>query len=146
MSTTTADLLLDITKYLTYRKVVKGYGKDCFCDYMPDQPDRIVALYEYSGGGTVTGVEAVERSVQVTVRSNSDDPNWARKKAWEIFNILDTPLDRVLDLRELEPKYEPSIGIRWAVSYARQTPFKIGVDKSNRVRYGFNMGITTYRD
>jgi hypothetical protein len=135
-----ADLLLDLIEYLTHKGVVAGDAIDCFRDVMPDEPDKVISLYEYSGRGTTTGVGAVDRSVQIVVRSGRDDPDWARVKAWEIFNELDTPEDRVLDTREI---YN---GTRWAVLYARQTPFKVEVDQSGRVKYGFNMGVATHRD
>jgi len=136
------DLLLDLVKFLTYKNVVEGDAIDCFRDTMPDSPDEIVSLYEYAGRGTATGVNAVDRSVQITVRSGQHNPDWSRVKAWEIFNVLDTPEDRTLDMREINP----TLTSRWAVIYARQTPFKVEVDSQGRVKYGFNIGVITYRD
>jgi hypothetical protein len=135
------DLLLDLAKYLISERIARGLAFDIFCDLIPDKPDKVVVLHEYAGPPTTTGVTCVDRSVQISVRSSREEPEWAKKKAWEIFNLLDNPLDRTLDTRE-----HISPGTLWGVVWARQTPFKIGVDQSNRVTYGFNIGISTGRD
>ncbi len=136
-----ADLLLDLINYLESLVIVAGDGIDSFRDFMPDEPDKLVVLNEYAGSGTQTGAAGVSRSVQVMVRASPDDPEWAKNKAWEIFNVLDTPEDRVLDTREhIVPD------VRWAVIVARQTPFKIKVDENARSIYGFNLGVVTSRD
>jgi len=129
-----ADLLLDITTYLTSQGLAQGDGVDVFRDFAPDTPDDVVVLSEYGGAGTATGVEAVERFVQVKVRSL--EPGIAKQKAWDIFNVLDVPLDRVINLTQE----------RWSIITARQTPFKLQVDSQNRVSWAFNLWIVTYRD
>jgi len=128
-----ADLLLDIIDYLKAAGLVSGDGIDAFRDFAPEAPDSVVVLYEYAG---VVGfaTAAVVRSVQVVARDG--DAATAKQKVWAIFNVLDSPDDRILNLT----------ATRWAVVEAKQTPFKIGVDESNRVLWGFNLGITTYRD
>lgn len=136
-----ADLLKDIVNYLTYLGVVQGEAIDCFCDYQPEEPDNVVILQEYVGPPTTTGVSAMDRNIQVIARCNADDPVWAKDKIWEIFNLLDRPEERVLDLREVYP-----YGTRWGVYYSRGSPFKMGVDPAGRIKYVFNFGVTTYRD
>lgn len=136
-----ADLLKDLAGYLFYEGAIDGEAIDTFCDYEPDEPDEIISLHEYAGPPTATGVEALDRNVQVVVRTLPENVEWARAKIWEIFNLLDTPTDRVLDTREHYPN-----GTRWGVLFSRQTPFMMGRDPVGRVKYAFNIGITTYRD
>lgn len=137
-----ADLLLDLIEYLQEEGLVTGDGIDAFRDHMPDSPDRLIAIQEYPGAGSSTGVDTTRRSLQVSVRSDSDNPSWAKEKCWEIYNLLDTPLDQVHDLRE----HITMISDRWMVISPRQTPFKSSIDNNARVIYSFNMGVTTYRD
>jgi hypothetical protein len=136
-----SDLLMDLAEYLADEGVTEGPNVDTFLDDRPEEPDKVVSLIEYAGSPTPTGSNVVERSIQVSVRSSLADPNWARTKIWEIFNKLDTPVDRILDLREDDYGAE-----RWGVLYARQSPFFLLRDQNGRVVYTFNMGITTYRD
>ncbi|MBT9168521.1 MAG: hypothetical protein DDT19_01867 [Syntrophomonadaceae bacterium] len=136
-----ADLLLDLINRLRLLAIVVGDGIDSFRDFMPDAPDKLVVLSEYAGSGTQTGAAGVARSVQVMVRTSRDDPEWAKNKAWEIFNVLDTPGDRILDTREHVAR-----GTRWAVIAARQTPSRIRIDQNARSIYGFNLGVVTSRD
>lgn len=135
-----ADLLLDLVQILEDAGVVSGDGIDTFRDFRPETPDFVISLLEYPGYPTESGCIAVVRSIQISVRAPQDDPDSARLKAWEIFNVLDTPLERVFDTRET------SAGTRWGVIAAKQSPFKMGIDDSNRFVYGFNIGVTTYRD
>lgn len=126
-------LLLDIVLYLKSHSVVKGDGVDAFRDFTPEHPDNIVSLIEYTGNPVVPFEPAVHRSVQVVVRDKSADA--ARRKSLEIFNLLnkeDLKVDFTSD--------------RWGQVSLRQTPFRQGVDKNNRVLYVFNMGITTTID
>ncbi len=128
--TNVADLLLDIVTFLQVKGHITGDGIDVFRDFMPDAPDNVVALHEYAGIPSFADV----RSVQVMVRNVNAD--LAKQKTWSIFKELDVPEDRILYLT----------GTRWAIIVARQTPFKVGVDESNRVLWGFNLAITTSRD
>ncbi len=128
------DMLLDVVNYLQSRGVVAGDGVDTYRDFTPDKPDKVVVLQEYPGLGTIQGSEGAQRNFQVAVRSAVDDPDWARLKAWEIFNVLDLP-GRIIDE-----------GGFWGVLSGRQTPNKLRVDDNNRVVYGFNMNIVTQRD
>lgn len=128
-----ADLLQDIAAFLQANNIISGEGVDAFLDFAPASPDNIVALYEYGGvPGTVGSADV--RNIQVMVRH--EDPSEARQKAWQIFNILDVPDDRIIYLTSS----------RWTIILARQTPSKIGVDEQNRSLWGFNLSITTHRD
>jgi len=134
------DLLLDLINVLADAGVVAGDGIDSFRDFRPDQPDFAISLIEYPAAPPELGVEAVPRSVQISVRADIDDPDAARQKAWEIFNVLCIADEPILDTRET------LAGTRWGVISARQVPFKMEVDSSNRFIYGFNLAIVTHRD
>lgn len=129
-------LLLDIVIFLTNKKVVKGDGVDTFRDFIPDAPDSLVALVEYTGSPPVPYELAVHRSVQISARDKSADN--ARSKALEIFEALrgamneDSRIDFTAD--------------RWGQVSLRQTPFRLGTDKSDKVTYAFNVGVTTTID
>ena len=123
-------LLLDIVLFLMNNGVVQGDGVDAFRDFTPEAPDSIVALHEYSGDPAVHYDPTAHRSVQVSVRDK--DADVARHKALRIFKLLQS--DNLIV--QLTPD-------RWGQVHLRQTPFKIGVDKNDRVTYGFNVGITT---
>lgn len=129
-----ANLLEDFITYLTNQGVVTGDGVDAFRDIQPDKPDDVVTVREYAGSPTTTGVEAVERSLQILARSKT--PSVARSKIHQIFNLIDTPLNRIKYLTET----------RWIVAYARQTPFKYNVDANGRTVFAFNLGVATTRD
>ena len=123
-------LLLDIVMFLTDNGVVQGDGVDAFRDFTPEKPDSLVALHEYKGDPAVPYEPSVHRSVQVTVRDK--DADVARSKALQIFKLLQSD--------NLIVQFTPT---RWGQVHLRQTPFKIGEDKNDRVTYGFNIGITT---
>jgi len=129
-----ANLLLDIANYLVSKGLAIADGVDIFRDFSPDKPDDCIILNEYSGPPTPDGVDAVERDVQVVVRSVEAAD--ARSKCWSIFNEIDKPTNRIIYFTES----------RWAIVYAKQTPFRMGTDVNNRVLYAFNVGIATYRD
>ena len=123
-------LLLDIVTYLTANNAVKGDGIDTFRDFTPEQPDNLVVLTEYAGNPTVHFEPSAHRSVQVSVRDKSADV--ARRKALEIFKLFQS--------ENLIVDFTPD---RWGQISLRQPPFRLSTDKSNRVTYAFNMGITT---
>lgn len=125
-------LLLDIVTFLTSAGVIEGDGIDTFRDFIPEMPDNVIAITEYSGNPPVPFDTAVHRSIQVSVRDKNADA--ARRKALELFKAL-------------QPKSE-SLRVdftdeRWGAVSLRQTPFRMKTDSSDRVTYGFNMGITT---
>lgn len=123
-------LLLDIVTYLANENIVKGDGIDTFRDFVPDEPDSVVALTEYTGNPVVHYDPATHRSVQVSVRDKNADV--ARLKALEIFKSLQSD--------NLIIKFTEE---RWGQVFLRQPPFRMNTDQQSRVTYGFNMGITT---
>jgi len=125
-------LLLDIVEYLADNNVAIGDGIDCFRDYSPEDPDNVIVLYEYRGSASVSFDDTTQRAVQVTVRSS--DPDYARDKAIEIFNLF--------KVKECAKRVDFTAD-RWGQVTLRNTPFKIKVDENDRFIYGFNMGILT---
>lgn len=125
-------LLLDIVLYFKAHNAVLGDGIDCFRDYAPEKPDAAVVLYEYQGAPKVLHEDTTHRSIQVTVRDI--DPDTARKRALELYNLLDK--------QNLIVQFTPE---RWGEVSLRQTPFRIKTDANNRAIYGFNIGVTTTR-
>lgn len=123
-------LLLDMVTFLTDNGIVQGDGVDAFRDFTPEAPDSLVALHEYKGDPAVPYDPNVHRSVQITVRDKNADK--ARQKALEIFKLLTS--------ENLIVNFTPT---RWGQVYLRQTPFKLGQDKNDRVTYAFNIGVTT---
>lgn len=125
-------LLLDIVTYLTDKSVITGDGIDTFRDFIPEMPDNIVAITEYTGNPTVPYEPSAHRSIQVSVRNKSADE--ARKKALDIFKALQP---------ESENCRVDFTSERWGQISFRQAPFRMKTDNNDRVTYGFNMGITT---
>ena len=126
-------LLNDLGEYLKEEEVIEDLGVDYFMDYNPPDKDYAVYAMEYEGPPTTDGVQAVDRYVQINVKSESYTT--AIEKAWEIFNVLDTPEDRVHHFNG-----------RWASIWARGTPRKIDMDESRRTIVSFNVGFATHRD
>ena len=130
-------LLLDIVAYLTTKGVVSGDGIDIFRDFIPEMPDDIVIITEYQGSPVLPYESAVHRSVQLSVRGKNADI--ARSKALEIFSLLQE------DIKDDSGRVDFTEE-RWGQVSLRQTPFRMSTDSSDRVRYAFNMGITTTID
>lgn len=126
-------LLLDIVTYLTTNGAIEGDGVDTFRDFIPESPDNIVAITEYTGSPIVPHEPAAHRSVQVSVRNLSADA--ARVKANEIFKLFRSENSIIVFTPE-----------RWGQVSLRQPPFRMKTDNADRVTYGFNMGITTSLD
>lgn len=125
-------LLLDIVTYLVSKRIIEGDGIDTFRDFIPETPDNLVAITEYPGSPAALFDPAAHRSIQVSVRNLDADS--ARSKALEIYKVLQpTSEDGRLDLTK----------DRWGQVHLRQTPFRMKTDTSDRVTYGFNIGITT---
>lgn len=131
-------MLYELVEYLTQQNVVKGDAKDTYRDYVPDEPDKLVALQEYNGVGSIPAAEGVARRVQIIARSSLEDPDWASTKIWQIFNVLDVP-DRIIDTRK-------EGGNLWGVFDPLGTPHKMRVDEHARPIYGFNLSVITSRD
>lgn len=125
-------LLLDIVTFLVSKGAVEGDGIDTFRDFIPETPDNLVAITEYSGSPSVLFDPTAHRSIQVSVRNL--DADMARAKALELYKVLQpTNEDARLDLTD----------DRWGQVFLRQPPFRMKTDTSDRVTYGFNIGITT---
>ena len=129
-------LLLDIVIYLTNKQVIAGDGIDTFRDFIPEMPDDLVAITEYKGSPMSSFESVSHRSVQVLVRNR--DADLARSKCLDIFRTIQENLDESSRLDFTEG--------RWGQVSLRQTPYRLNTDKSDRVSYGFNIGITTTID
>lgn len=127
-------LLLDIVTYLTNKGIVEGDGIDTFRDFIPEAPDNVIIVTEYQGSPPVPYDSVVHRSVQLSVRDKNADI--ARRKSLEIFKVLQE--DSHNNSQRVDFTSE-----RWGQVSLRQPPFRISTDNSDRVRYGFNIGITT---
>lgn len=127
-------LLQDLAGYLIESGIGTALGEDVFLDFLPDQPNNVVVISEYSGLPTTTGVEALDRRVQIRVRNA--DAEEARLLSWKAFNLLDTPENRI----------QLASNNRWMMTQALQTPFKVDIDGKERVSYVFNLAVVTYRD
>lgn len=125
-------LLEDIVTYLTNLGIIQGDGIDAFRDFKPEAPDNIVSLHEYKGDPASCFMAEVHRSVQVVVRNKSAVE--AQTKAKQIFEALRPTSE------DLRINFTPT---RWGQVYLRQSPYKFSQDESDRVHYGFNVGITT---
>lgn len=125
-------LLEDIVAYLTELKLIEGDGIDTFRDFKPETPDNIVSLHEYKGDPTSPFTNAVHRSVQVVVRNTkATEAQALAKRLCQAF--MTDREDRRID-------FTPE---RWGQVYVRNTPHKFQQDESDRIHYGFNLGITT---
>ena len=131
------DLLLDIVEYLDSEDIVEGDAIDTFRDFRPHAPDQVVTLQEYAGPGGFSYGEGSVRRFQITARGSTEDPNWGRAKAWEIYNALLFE-EGVVDLR-------PDHDI-WGILRRLQTPHKLFNDRNDRAIYGFNVSFTTKSD
>ena len=128
-------LLEDITAYLTGLGLVAGDGIDVYRDFKPDSPDDIVSLHEYKGDPVSPFTSVVHRSVQVVVRNRSAVE--AQRLAVKLFKaFVPTNEDLRIDFTS----------DRWGQVHVRETPHKFMQDESDRVHYGFNLGITTTID
>jgi hypothetical protein len=125
-------LLEDIVTYLTRLGIIEGDGIDTYRDFKPELPDNIVSLHEYKGDPPSPYTDVVHRSVQVVVRNRNAVE--AQKKAIELFKAL-TPAGESLRIDFTDT--------RWGQVHLRESPHKFSQDESDRVHYGFNLGITT---
>lgn len=128
-------LLEDITTYLTQLGLVDGDGIDVYRDFKPEAPDHIVSLHEYQGDPVSPYTNVVHRSVQVVVRDKNAVA--AQRLAVKLFKALVPTND------SLRVDFTPD---RWGQVHVRQAPHKFLQDESDRVHYGFNLGITTTID
>lgn len=125
-------LLEDIVSYLTELGLIEGDGVDTFREFKPETPDNIVSLHEYKGDPVSPYTDVVHRSVQVVVRNKSAVEGQAlARRLCQAFMTPDESLR--IDFT----------ATRWGQVHVRQTPYKFSQDESDRVHYGFNLGITT---
>lgn len=122
------DLIGDVANLIIGEELAQAVDVDIFKDFIPDNPDDIVVVSEYSSLQVVAFANASVRSIQIVCRSKSNSK--AREKCWKIF---DTFLSRIPIT---------TIGGRTCVLAIRNAPFKMEVDKKNRHLYVFNMGVT----
>lgn len=125
-------LLEDIVTYLTNKGLVEGDGIDTFRDFKPEAPDNIVSLHEYKGDPVSQYTDVVHRSVQVVVRNKSAEA--AHRLAIDLYKAF---------LSNDETKRIDFTDTRWGQVHLRQPPHKFSQDESDRIHYGFNLGITT---
>lgn len=132
-----AKLLQDMATYVVSKGLANGYGEDIFCDYLPEEPDNIIALLEYRGSpDTPFDPDLHHRSVQILTRNV--DADTAKTLALKIHQILTS---QSVDFEPI--KFTDN---RQGLVYIRQTPFRIGTDENDRALYCFNIGITTSID
>lgn len=125
-------LLEDIVTYLTGLGLIKGDGIDTFRDFKPETPDNIISLHEYKGDPVSPYVDEVHRSVQIVVRNKSAVE--AQALAIKLCKAFRAPSESLrIDFTK----------DRWGQVYIRESPHKFSQDESDRVHYGFNLGITT---
>lgn len=127
-----SNLLVDIVTLLTAQLLVTGEAVDCFRNFMPDKPDNVTVIFEYTSGKSMPYDTTVVRSIQITVRNKS--ANVAKTKAKAIWNLF-TPTNNEL-----------LIGTQIRIINPRNEPFKLMVDSNNRVYYALNIGIVTKTD
>lgn len=125
-------LLEDMVQYFTSLGLIQGDGIDAFRDFKPETPDNIISLHEYSGDEVSPYTDVVHRSVQVVVRNKSAVA--AHELAIKLYKAL-LPTDDTMRV-----DFTPN---RWGQVHIRQAPYKFSQDESDRVHYGFNLGITT---
>jgi hypothetical protein len=130
-----ADLLLDIVNYWIAEGLVTADSTDAFRDTMPDSPDNCVALVEYLGE-TAFMANVANRSVQVRVRNTDHEDGKAKIVA--LYNSVYSPETgiRVIDFTVS----------RWGIVKARNYPYMLNKDESERYIFVFNMGIVTPGD
>lgn len=126
-------LLEDIVTYFTTKNLIQGDGIDAFRDFMPETPDNIISLHEYKGDPVSRYTDIVHRSVQIVVRNKSAVESQALAKRLCQALIGDSADNGRVD-------FTPT---RWGQVHVRQAPHKFSQDESDRVLYGFNLGITT---
>lgn len=128
-------LLEDVLEFLIENDICEELGVDAFWDKLPEEPNKCVAVFEYDGLGIEPYEKATHRSVQILCREPS--ATLAQATAMRIFNLIRDSLDETGRI---------DYNGRFTQTTLRQTPFKMGEDETNRVVYGFNMGVTTELD
>ncbi|MFO7253131.1 MAG: minor capsid protein [Actinomycetes bacterium] len=124
-------LLDDIASYLASQGITGVYK-----GYMPDQPDDLVALFEYAGSPTELtmgeGDPVVERpGLQVRVRNRSYPAG--RAKIGEVVDALHGLAGATIN------------GTRYLLVRALQSPASLGLDAKNRSEFVVNFEVVKER-
>ena len=127
------NLLADIITYMIAQGVVSAGGTDAFYGTLPNKPDNLVALIEYSGNSAFSA-NFGNRSIQVNVRNISDSA--ASSKIWDVYNLFHS--------EDIEARIIDLTASRWAIFSCRQSPFKLKEDEKKRSIYLFNMGVLAH--
>lgn len=125
-------LLQALIEYCKVQGQLVDDGVDAFRDFLPEEPDDCVGLFEYLGDPVSPFIECRHRSVQVVCRAV--DAESARAKAFSLQAIFEA------ETESLRIDFTDTL---WGQVYVRQSPFKLDQDEQDRVLYGFNLGITT---
>lgn len=113
-----------IVDYLTEVDVLGDWT--CFKSYMPDAPDRAMAIVEFSGESPETTMAVDYPAFQVRVRGSMADYSATRDHAEIVY--------RALHARELYAgTAEPLVYV-----IARQQPFPVERDGRERITFAFN--------
>ena len=125
-------LLEDIVAYLITEGIATEFGKDIFINFLPQEPDEVVAIDEYGSDGTQVGYEAYGRYIQILNRA--ENVSDASSKSQQLFSSLVKELCPIISLTS-------SLDV---VIVALQRPFKVMVDDKERVSYAFNIRVLTH--
>ncbi len=130
-----AELARDIAQYLIDKGEAQGLGQDIFLNDRPESPDQLISISDTGGYPAELTIGDLRRTLQILIRGHFQGYIWAYKKAWNIYRALDRPGNRVLDLNG-----------RQAHIKATQPPTPLGRDDGGRMRFVFNLTVTTRRD
>jgi len=132
-----AELVEDIAQYLVDNGLAQGLAQDVFLDCRPDQPDKVISLFDTGGYPAEIGLSDLKRTVQVSVRGTAEAGGAADAKSaiWRLFNLLERPEARTHQM-----------GSRRAIIRAMQPPMSIGPDENGRPIWAFNLSIWTLHD
>lgn len=119
-------LLDDIGQYLQ-SKSIGTLGVDIFLGMMPDQPDNLVALFEYAGSPPDLNWNGEYPSLQVMVRNTSYPAG--RTKIEQVRDVLHGLCEQVIN------------GTRYLLIKAKQSPESLGRDDNNRCEFVINFDV-----
>ncbi len=128
-------LLDDIASYLASFNIGK-VGTDIHKGFLPDQPDNLVALFEYAGSPMELtmgdGDATLERpGLQVRVRNTS-------------YPVGRAKIDQVVDV--LHGLANVTLGgKRYLLIRANQSPASMGLDANNRSEFVVNFSVIKER-
>lgn len=135
-------LLDDIDDYLTTQGMLTSTSTSpwgIYKGFRPPNPDIVIALYETGGQAPVRAMGAatgnaveVRPGLQVVVRAGEYDYDIARKKASDIYGVLDNFAGTI-----------NGIGYRWIA--AMQEPFQMGRDEQERPLLACNYSVAKVR-